>query len=85
LDRMKCPHMQMLLWFSGGLKVLDSEPMSGSFEQMFKATDKDGNVLWWTYSLRGELGDDTSICKLKEYFRSMFTAYALGVDIIVSL
>lgn len=46
MGRMKGPHMRMLLFFSGGLGVLDGEPAAGFFERALKMTDADGRVSW---------------------------------------
>lgn len=85
MGRMRSPHMRMLLFFSGGLSIMSEEPKAGTYQQAFKATDKDGKTSWWTYSLKDDAGDDASTHMLKEFFRSLFISYALGKDMLISL
>ena len=80
VELMDRPHMTIMLAFSGGLKIHESEPPPSSgiigteARQVLELTGEEGRRSWWSFYLPDEADDDDSLRALKEYFRAMFTA-----------
>lgn len=82
--RIREARMKMLLLMTGGLTRAEEHPAPGTYQVAFRGSGEDGAVSWWAYRLDDGPGDDTSTRQLKQYFRMMALALALGRDMLVS-
>lgn len=83
VGRMKRTHMMGVLSFSGGFRAQAGEPTQGTFELAAELTTKEGKKIWLVYSLPKKSDDDRCILGMKEFFKSLFTAYLLGKDMLI--
>ncbi len=83
-ERMEQVQMVTLLFFSGAFAILFEEPKDGEYQHVIKSTNQDGKSRWIAFKEWNDPGDDQSIVQIKDFFRSMFLAYALNQEILIS-
>ena len=79
------PHQIALLFLSGGLRIEDEQPKSGTFQQACSVTDEDnGKKNWWVFDMPYNEGDDRTVIGLKSFFHALFCAFSMGVPLQIS-
>jgi len=82
-DGLEGSMMQVISFFSGGLKVQDTEPQEGTADMAISGKDAQGKEKWLVYDLPAAEQDDPSILQWKRFFKAVFRAHATNTKVIV--